>query len=235
MDPVSFSITRPQRVRLAVILGALLAITSVGCQTTRQPRGTPEEHGFLRDYSMLRPGEGDEAALVYIAPNANFARYDAVILDSVTVWQSSDTANLSKEEAQALTDYLYEAVHRELAKDYRMVTEPAPGALRVRIAITEAKGARVVADTITSVIPQLRVITTLGGMAANTRALVGEAAVEMEITDSVSGRRLAAAVDERWGTKAIRGGILEWSDAKEAFDYWANKLRERLAKERGAA
>jgi hypothetical protein len=50
----------------------------------------------------------------------------------------------------------------------------------------------------------------------------------------MSGKRLSAAVDERWGTKAIRGGILAWSDAKEAFDHWAVQLRERLAKERGA-
>ena len=104
--------------------------------------------------------------------------------------------------------------------------------MRIRLAITEAKGARVVADTVTSVVPQLRLLTTLGGMAADTRLLVGAAAVELEITDSVSNRRLVAAVDERWGTKALRGGILEWSDVKEAFDYWAELLRERLAERR---
>jgi hypothetical protein len=70
-------------------------------------------------------------------------------------------------------------------------------------------------------------------MAVDKRLLVGAAAVELEITDSLSGRRLAAAVDERWGTKAMRGGILEWSDAKEAFDYWAKRLRKRLAEESG--
>jgi hypothetical protein len=235
MNAFALPISRPQRIRVALALAALLTLASVGCQTTRQPRGTPEERGFLGDYSMLQPGEDDQASLRYVAPDANFAKYDSVILDSVTIWQSSDTENLSKEEAQALTDYLFEAVHRELSKDYKLVTEPAPGAMRIRAAITEAKGAHVVADTITSVVPQLRLITTLGGMAANTKALVGEAAVEMELVDSMSGRRLAAAVDERWGTKAIRGGILKWSDAKEAFDHWANQLREFLATQRGVS
>jgi hypothetical protein len=234
MAPFTLSIERPGRARLAPTLAALLTIAAVGCQTTRQPRGTPEEHGFLGDYSMLQPGEGDQARLRYVAPDAGFKKYDSVILDSVTIWQSADTEKLSKEEAQALTDYLYEAVHRELSKDYKVVTQSGVGVMRIRAAITEAKGAHVVADTVTSVVPQLRLITTLGGMAANTKALVGEAAVEMEIQDSLSGRRLAAAVDERWGTKAIRGGILKWSDAKEAFDHWANQLREFLAKERAA-
>lgn len=215
-----------------LIVTASVALLAAGCATTRQPRQAPEESGFLGDYSMLEPGKGDQAGLIYIAPDADFGRYDAVLLDSVTVWRSDETVKLTAKERQALTDYLFEAVHRELSKDYRMVTEPAPDAMRIRLALTEAKGARVVADTVTSIVPQLRLITTLGGMAADVRALVGSAAVELEITDSLSGRRLAAAVDERWGTKAIRGGILKWSDAKEAFDYWAERLRKRLAEER---
>jgi len=115
-----------------------------------------------------------------------------------------------------------------------MAQEPGPRTLRIRLAITEAKGARVVADTVTSVVPQLRMLSTLGGMATDTRMFVGAAGVEMEITDSLTARRLAAAVDERWGTKALRGGILKWSDVKEAFDHWADQLRTRLAEQRGA-
>lgn len=221
---------RSRRLPVAAVL--LLGLLSVGCATTRQPREAPEQSGFLGDYSMLQEGEGDQARLVYVAPDADFDRYDAVLLDSVTFWRNEQTETLSDEERKALTDYLFVAVHGELSKDYRMVTEPGAGVMRIRLAITEAKGARVVADTITSVVPQLRLLSTLGGMAADVRAFVGAAAVEMEITDSLSGRRLAAAVDERWGTKAVRGGILEWSDAKEAFDYWAERLRTRLAEER---
>ncbi len=223
---------RPRCVRRAAVLGILLAVA--GCATTRQPRGVPQESGFLGDYSMLRPGKGDEAGLIYIAPDADFAKYDAVLFESVTVWRDSETAKLSDQKRQALTDYLYEAVYRELSKDYKMVSQPGPDVMRIRIAITEAKGSRVIANTITSVVPQLRLITSLGGMAANVRLLVGAAAVEVDITDSMTDRRLAAAVDERWGTKAIRGGILEWSDVKEAFDYWAARLRKRLAEERAA-
>lgn len=228
-------IGRSGQARVALFLCVLAILASIGCGTTRQPRQAPTEQGFLGDYSMLKPGTGDQAGLIYIAPDAEFGSYDAVLLESVTIWHTSDTEKLSAEERQTLTDYLYAAVHRELAKDYRMVSEPGPKTMRIRIAITEAKGARVVADTITSIVPQLRTLATLGGLATDTRALVGAAAVEAEITDSLSGRRLVAAVDERWGTKAIRGGILEWSDVKEAFDYWADHLRRRLAEESGRA
>jgi hypothetical protein len=40
---------------------------------------------------------------------------------------------------------------------------------------------------------------------------------------------LAAAVDERAGTKAYRAGLKEWSHVKRAFEYWAERTRERLA------
>jgi hypothetical protein len=66
-------------------------------------------------------------------------------------------------------------------------------------------------------------------MATDTQVFVGSCAIEAEITDSLTHYRLAAGVDERAGTKAIRGGIGKWSDAEEAFDYWAKRIAQRLA------
>lgn len=223
------SLARPLGIGLA-----LAALVATACATTRQPDKTPEKSGFLGDYSMLQPGTGEEAGLVYIAPDAELGSYDAVLIEPVTLWRSSETEHLTAEERQALSDYMYERVRQELAKDYRIASEPGPGVMTVRIALTEAKGARVLSDTVTSVVPTFRLLAGLGGMATEKRVLVGAAAVEVEIRDSQSGRRLAAAVDERWGTRAVRGGIHKWSDVEEAFDYWAARLRTRLAEERTA-
>ena len=38
-----------------------------------------------------------------------------------------------------------------------------------------------------------------------------------------------ADVDERVGTRGIEGVTNEWSDVQMAFDYWAERLRLRLA------
>ena len=89
-------------------------------------------------------------------------------------------------------------------------------------------------NTVTSVVPQLRLATTIVGMAAGTSVLVGKVGVEGELTDSLTGVRLGAFVDERQGTKALRGGIKKWSDLERAFDFWAERLRNRLATLRGA-
>lgn len=218
----------PSVVRDGIAVAVVAAALLTGCATTRQSRGVGEESGFLGDYSDLKPGGKDEAQLIYIRPDADWARYDAIEIDSVTLWLDSKTEDIPKEEQQQLTDYLYNALYEHLSKDYKIVDHPGPGVMRLRAAITEAKGSKVVMNTITSIVPQLRLLTTIVGMSAGTSVLVGKAGVEAELTDSMTGQRLMAGLDERQGTKAIRGGIKKWSDVKLAFDFWAERLQKRL-------
>ena len=216
-------------------LFSVLAIASFvlsGCELTRQVRSV-ERSGFLGDYSQLKPGADGEAQLVYVDPRADFKAYDAILIDSVALWRTAGAAALPKDEEQALTDYLYQSLHDELSQDYRIVDRPGPRVLRLRVAITEAKGANVVGNAVTSIIPQLRLISTAAGVSTDTQALVGKAGIEGELTDSVSGRQLMAAVDARAGAKQVRGGLAKWSDVKNAFDFWAQRLRARLKQERG--
>ena len=57
---------------------------------------------------------------------------------------------------------------------------------------------------------------------------MGRVSVEAEILDAVSGARLIAAVDERAGSKRLRGSTRAWSHVHSAFDYWADVVRARL-------
>jgi hypothetical protein len=203
------------------------------CATTRQTRSV-EESGFLGDYSQLRAGEGDQARLVYINPDTDWWQYSAIIIESATIWHNQETTKLSAKDQQALTDALYTAFREELSKDYEIVSAPYPGVMTLRLAITEAKGARVVGNTITTVIPQTRLLSSLTGIATDTQVFVGKASIEAEINDSMTHERLAAAVDERAGAKTLRGLGGKWKDVDNAFQYWAERLRERLAEERGS-
>ena len=205
-----------------------LSLVLFACETTRQTRSA-KPAGFLGDYAQLRPGTGDEAQFVYFNAAAAWSQYPAIMIDSVTLWQSDKTAKLAPQDAQRLTDYLYEQLHKQLSQDYKIVDHPGPGVLRLRAAVTEAQGADVAANAITTVVPQLRTVTTIGGMAADAAVFAGKASVEGELTDSVSGVRLAAVVDERVGNKTIRGGLGEWSQVERAFEFWAERLRKRLA------
>ncbi len=48
-------------------------------------------------------------------------------------------------------------------------------------------------------------------------------------TDGVTGQRVAAVVDERAGTKALRSKFDgTWGDVKLSADWWATRLNLRL-------
>jgi hypothetical protein len=215
------------RMSASALVLALLVMTA-GCATTRQTRSV-EKSGFLGDYSQLKEGASGEAQLVYIKPGVHWAAYDKVVIEPVTLWTNESIDNVPAEDRQLLADYLDASLRNELAKDYKIVDRAEPGALSVRVAITDAKGARVLANTVSKVVPQLRLLTTVGGLATDTQVLVGRVGVEAEVLDSVTNERLGAAVDRRAGTKALRGGVSTWADVQNAFDFWAERLRTRLA------
>ncbi len=202
-----------------------------GCTTTEQTTSA-KASGFLGDYSQLHAGADGEAQLVYLDESTAFSVYDSVLLDDVTFWvvDGDHGETVDPETQQRMTDRLYHAVYSRLAEDYRMVAEPGPGVLRIRAAITEAKGARVVGNAITTTVPQLRLLAKLGDLDRDTAVFVGQAAVECEILDSTSGKRLAAAVDERMGAKTLRNAFTKWGDVDDSLDYWADRLGDRLAK-----
>jgi hypothetical protein len=218
-----------------LVLAALVASALVvsGCTPTRARRGTPYESGFLSDYGQLKHVEGYPAALVYIRPGVQWSSYNAVQLDSVTLWRDAGTEALSAEDQQMLTDLLYKDVHDDLSKYFNVVTEAGPGTLRLRVALTQVQAAKPVIRTVTTVVPQMRVLGSLIGLAANTALTVGSATVEMEVLDSVTNQVLAEGVDDRAGTKVLfaKRAYTTWGDVDAAFKYWAGRISWQLARQ----
>jgi hypothetical protein len=222
---------RGTHVGVGLVVLLVFLTLSAGCSTTHRVREVTKS-GFLKDYSMLREGSGDEPLLYYLNPKAKFADYDKIIIDPVTVCRgkNSTLADVSPRDLRRLASYFQGALERQLGKSYRIVHEPCPKALRLRAAITQAKGSTVVLDIASTVLPQVRLISAVKRLAVGTHAFVGEAAVEGEILDAVTGERLMAGVDERAGNKVFRGSWDKWDDVKSGFDAWAEGLRNRLAK-----
>ncbi len=216
------------RLGLAILAAALLI--GSGCALTQQTREV-EPSGFLQDYSALSPGKGGQALLLYIDPDADFAGYERVLIDPVTVWLEGDSglAEIPREEAQQLADYLHTALRGQLEPSFTIAEGPGLGTLRIRTAITEAQRSRVPLDIVSTVLPPARLLSTAKMLATGTHAFVGRAGIEVEILDSVSGHRLIAAIDRRAGGKALRGSTSSWSDVEAAYDYWARLIAVRLA------
>jgi hypothetical protein len=212
-----------------ILLAFFLTLGLGACATTEQTRSA-KPSGFLKNYSQLRKGDGERAQLFYINRNINFSAYSKVMIEPVTIWhgEGSDLSSVPRDELQQMSDYLYSATRRELGSILKVVERPGPGVMRVRMAITTAKGSNVPMDIVTNVLPPALVINWGKKLATGTHSFVGKAAIEAEVLDSLSYVRLAAAVDERAGGKTFEGKTSKWSDVQEAFDYWANRFKVRL-------
>jgi hypothetical protein len=170
--------------------------------------------------------------LIYVNPTAQWSRYDRVDLDSVTLWASQQTNELSDKDKQMLTDTMFTELYKQLDKYFVVTNSAGSSTLRLRVALTEAEGAKVALRVVTTVVPQIRVLGAVVGLAADTATMVGTATVEMEVLDSITQQRLAAAVDERSGTKVLfaKRTFTTWGDVEAASEYWANRIAWQLAR-----
>ena len=232
MNPTRRSQGRKIVVALAV---AASALSSTGCGIlwpTRARRGEAAHAGFLKDYSRLQAQEGYEAQEGYVNPSASWPKYNAIYIESVSMWVNpGEASKLSPDDQQRITDILYKAMHDKLGEKFRLVDRPGPGVIKLRMAFTQAKGANVPLNALTTVVPQLRAVSTIVALPADTALLVGSASVEGEAMDSITNDRLAAVVDSRAGTKGLLRAFSKWADVEAICNLWAERTRDFFARQ----
>jgi hypothetical protein len=224
--------------RLCLTGTLLLSVALLyGCASTYQKRSV-KGSGFLKDYSQLKDHGGDTAMLSYINPNAKFSTYTKIMLDPVRAYASSkdsSMAKMDKEKQQMLLNYFDAALRENLKKSYTLVSQPGPDVLRVRVALTEARGSMVLLDTVSSVLPPGIALSAVKTIITGKHLAVGEVGAECEGLDSMTGTQLFAAVDARVGRKYTLkfDKFSKWHTAKDACDFWAEQLHERLLEKSG--
>jgi len=233
--------------RLIGVLSVVVLITASGCAATEQAKSV-EKSGFMdqKTYSMLKEGKHvkvfgesaeDMALLVHINKNADWRKYKKVHLDPVTVFvgKNSPLSEVKPEDRKMLANILFHDMSEALGKDYEMTRDYDADTLLIQVAITEGGESMVVLDTISSVVPQLKVLTGVKGLATGVSGFTGAASAEVKVTDASTGALLAAAVDRRGGTKSLRGVTDSWHDVLEAYRFWSEKMRYRLCQMRGGS
>jgi len=213
----------PTRVRiraLAVVATAL--VLALGCATTPRPvqfegggDGPDTADGLYRVRTT-------RVAAAFLKPGADFAGYDALIIDPVTVSYKSGQTGLSPEAMQRLKDIFHEAFARQLGRSsvYSVVTEPGPSTLRVSGHLV---------DLVVSAPPPR-------GREMMFVVEAGQMTLLLDARDSQSGEPLAR-ISERRAVRpesAAIGGMYEstavndWGAVREIADRWARVLRDGL-------
>ena len=200
---------RPWKLLAGLVAAGLLLGGLTACRTTKQVGESEKDFsGFLGDYSMLKKGDGKEANYIYIDKSADWAKYTKIYIKNIDLWKSNDSnsplGKLSREQQQMLVNFAHTALAEALGKDFQMVDQAGPDTLVIHGAITEAKKSWPVLDLISTVYPAALVISYGKQLITGKGAFVGSVRIEADLTDGVTGQRVAAVVDERAGTKALR-------------------------------
>lgn len=225
------------------IAALLLALFAAGC-AGQSPVGDStiriddvQPSGFLADYSILRPGRDGEAALVYRNPDADFSRYNAVFIEPVTLWLGANSSlnDVDADERQKLADEFYAEIVKALEGDFEITAQPGPGTMHIRVALTDARASSPALDTLSTYVPQARLLQSAVALGSQTAGFVGEASAEAEVRDAETGVLLVAGVDRRAGTKALGDDTFDaWSDVRRAFETWSMQFADNLRRHRRA-
>jgi len=79
------------------------------------------------------------------------------------------------------------------------------------------------------VVPQARLLTTVGSMASGKQVFAGALQVETRLIDAASGKLLAAAVARSVGGSSIKTAAQwEWGDAQNAMDEFSKRAAGNL-------
>lgn len=119
-----------------------------------------------------------------------------------------------------------------------MVAERGPHTLLVNVAITRADPAYVILRAVSTVPAPMNafaVASMLKNIGTGKPLFVGDASLEMKISDAETGEVLAASADRRVGKKRLDADSFDsWDDVHKALIYWVELGRYRLCEERHA-
>lgn len=150
------------------------------------------------------------------------AEYDSVVIDQVIVVAEEDS--LSQEDIDELTGYLVNQITHKISPYKPVVVQPSDHSLRLSIALSNVETPNPILAVTSSVLPFGLAISTISKVATGEHTNVGSASIELLVSDATSGKPLFAAIDRQAGNKDISTMIDSLDDAKDAIDYWVDRL-----------
>ena len=190
-----------------------------------------QRSGFLSTYDGLEKAKEYMVEWAYINEKVDFKSYDKIILDYVVFFVKEDAEykGLQIDEMQQLAEAFHKAIIKALSDKYQFVSEPGPGVVRIRLALTNVQPIKPTLNFLTSIVPVGVALNVVKVGATGTSIGVGKTSMEAEIFDTQSMMRLAAAIDEDVGSKySGYKGDSKWAHAEGTFETWAKDLRKFL-------
>lgn len=206
-------------------LGLVAGLLLTGCASkVTQPS---QYSGYLADYSQLQPATSASGAPVmrWVSPDYNANNYRSVYVEKPVFYpKPTPSAEVSQATLDQITDYLHQAMRRELAGRMTVVDQPNSDSLVLRSAITavstSAEGLKFY-----EVIP-IALVVAAASTAAGTRDRNTEIYVELEALDARNSKPMVRVVRKGHGLQLENSSTqLNLNDIRPALDVWAKDAR----------
>ena len=136
---------------LIIVLAVLLSSGSAQQANTTPATQSHEVSGFLGDYAGLFPDQANGDLLLYVKERGILRNYDKFIVDPATVYLPPEAQGraLDPDDLKLMAHDCRQALVDELQGSgrYKMVTDPGPGVLHLRAALTDVEPTRAKANT----------------------------------------------------------------------------------------
>ncbi|WP_420791539.1 DUF3313 domain-containing protein [Enterovibrio qingdaonensis] len=211
-----------RKAAIAVLSSALL----FGCAAGNRPHATQ-----FTSYADFQAGPEDGVDLVWARVGLRseerlknkLAQYDSVVIDRIYVLTTEENP-LDDEQINELTAYMAEQLKEKITPFKRVVDVPEENTLRLSIALSNVETPNPILAVTSSLLPVGLGISTISKIATGEHTNVGSATVELLVSDANNDRPLFAAIDRESGNKDLSTMIDSLDDAKDAINWWVDRL-----------
>ncbi|MGF1755873.1 DUF3313 domain-containing protein [Vibrio makurazakiensis] len=206
-------------------LAALMSVFLVGCAN-----GPIKTATKFTSYEDFQPGPKGGVDLVWARLGLRddqrlhnkLSSYDSVVIDQVFVVADEETIN--EEQIEELTAYLVEQLTNKISPYKPVLEKPSENSLRLSIALSNVETPNPVLAVTSSVLPFGLAVSTVAMIATGEHTNVGSATIELLVSDASTGTPLFAAIDREAGNKDFSTMIDSLDDAKDAINFWVDRL-----------
>jgi hypothetical protein len=217
------------RSAMIAILIIALAMLFTACASVQKPSGFLD--GYYKD---MTPAPGLEGNWMrWVKPGVDFSKYDKLMLDGVVFYLSPDSQDkgIDPDIMKDLADTFNLDMVNAVKDKYPIVAEPGPDVMRIKFALTGIKQSRPVLSGATTIIPAGLAISVVRKETTGAWSGSGATGSEVMVIDSITKDVIAVVQTEYIAGFTER--FTKYGSAKDAFQFWAGRLRYLLDKAHG--
>lgn len=207
-----------------MLISRTLLLAGMLCMSLQQ--AVAADSRFIDNMPQLTKDPERAGAMIWTKPEVNRAAYTKVMIEPVTIFISpnSEYQNIDVNELKTFADGFNETLIKTLEPEIAVVHKAGPGVLYMRAALSNVKLAQRKRGLL-SYTP-VGLVATAVADATGARISMSDAALEVEMLDSMTGERLGVLIDR--APKAAGSETLSWDSINRTFVFYAERFKARM-------